>query len=312
MTTFSHSLNCNSITNKNMARKKTKTLPEMIKEYINWKKLNTSDNTIRTYGLYLNKFSNHCFSRKQNPLKPESLHSFLVCCKGAEGRGGNKVKGITLNAILSCIKSFFKYFVESGQMDRNPASIIPRFKEEAATVVGFNPTEAKALLKASHNSENSNYWTPMIYLGWHYGMRLGDTACFQRQWVDWGFKQIKFIPMKRKRREIILPLVPDVELALSKVPLDDSKYFFPVGRDRYYFRGTLDKQFKEIVVDAGLKKSLTFHCLRHGAATRMLKAGVRTTTITEIIGWESPAMLQRYIDRDEADINKALQGSIAV
>jgi hypothetical protein len=44
----------------------------------------------------------------------------------------------------------------------------------------------------------------------------------------------------------------------------------------------------------------------------MIKAGVRTTTITEIIGWESPAMLQRYIDRDEEDIALALEGSITV
>ena len=44
----------------------------------------------------------------------------------------------------------------------------------------------------------------------------------------------------------------------------------------------------------------------------MLKNGVRTTTITEIIGWDSPAMLQRYIDRDEKDIATALEGSITV
>ena len=143
-------------------------------------------------------------------------------------------------------------------------------------------------------------------------MRLGDTACFQREFVDFTKKRVNFIPMKRKKKEIILPLHPDVDLALSKVPFECSKYFFPLGRDRYYFRGSLSAQFKEIVLLAGLSNSLTFHCLRHGAATRMIKAGVRTTTITEIIGWESPAMLQRYIDRDEEDIALALEGSITI
>jgi len=286
--------------------KKTKTLPKMIKEFIGWKKLASADNTIRCYENYLNRFNDYCFHNNKNPLESQTVHSFL------SGRKAKGSKGVTLNHILSVIRSFFKYFIDSGQLTLNPTAMIPRFKEEAATVVGFSPQEAKSLLNASYDSPCSDYWTPMILLGWHYGMRLGDTACFQRDFVDWKAKQIRFIPMKRKRREILLPLVTDVELALSKVPREDADYFFPLGKDRYFFRGTLGKQFKDIVRLAGLKESLTFHCLRHGAATRMLKAGVRTTTITEIIGWESPAMLQRYIDRDEDDISKALEGSLTV
>jgi len=293
--------------------KKTKTLPQMIREYINWKRLGAADNTISVYQNYLDKFSSHCFATKQNAMDHNTVHSFLVSCKRNTNKSnGERVKGSTLNAILTCLKSFFKYFQESGQINLNPASMIPRFKEEATTVVGFSPDEAKELLKSSYDSPYSDYWTPMIMLGWYYGMRLGDTACFKRSFVNEKKKQITFIPMKRKRREIILPLVSDVGLALSKTPVENDIYYFPLARDRYYFRGTLDKQFKAMVNRAGLENSLTFHCLRHGAATRMLKSGVRTTTITEIIGWDSPAMLQRYIDRDEEDIATALEGSIIV
>lgn len=294
--------------------KKTKTLPDMIKEFIGWKKLGASDNTILAYERNLDRFSRYCFSNKQNPLKRETLHSYLSSVKTRKMKNGRtqRAKGITLNHGLSTLKSFFQYFVDSDQMAVNPAALIPRFKEEAATIIGFTPDEAKVLLKESHSSKNSDYWTPMILLGWHYGMRLGDTACFQREFVDFTKKRVNFIPMKRKKKEIILPLHPDVDLALSKVPLECDQYFFPLGRDRYYFRGSLSAQFKEIVLSAGLSNSLTFHCLRHGAATRMIKAGVRTTTITEIIGWESPAMLQRYIDRDDKDIALALEGSITV
>jgi len=286
--------------------KKTKTLPDMIREFLSWKSLSAADNTIKVYELYLGVYSKYCFQNGKNPIKKETVHSFLLSRKA----GG--CKGITLNLILSVLKTFFKYFLDTEQMSGNPTALIPKFKEEAATVVGFNPEEAKALLKASYGSPCSHYWTPMILLGWHYGMRLGDTACFRRSFVDWSSKQVRFIPMKRKKREILLPLVKDVEDALSRVPDDDDEFFFPLGKDRYFFRGSLSGEFKNIVREAGLRDDFTFHCLRHGAATRMLKAGVRITTITEIIGWESPAMLQRYIDRDEEDISKALQGSIAV
>ena len=286
--------------------KKTKTLSDMIKEFIGWKSLSSSDNTIRMYELYLDVYNKYCFHNNKNPLEKEAVHAFLF------NRKLSGSKGVTLNMILSVLKSFFKYFLDTDQIKSNPTVLIPQFKEEAATVVGFKPEEAKALLKASYDNIYSIYWTPMILLGWHYGMRLGDAASFKRQFVNWDTKQIKFIPMKKRRREILLPLVPDVELVLSRVPKDDDEYFFPLGKDRYYFRGSLSQEFKSIVKDAGLSDTLTFHCLRHGAATRMLKAGVRTTTITEIIGWENPAMLRRYIDRDEEDISKALEGSISV
>ena len=286
--------------------KKTKTLPDMIREFIGWKSLSSSDNTIRMYELYLDVYSKYCFHNNKKPLEKEAVHAFL------SNRKLSGSKGVTLNMILSVLKSFFKYFLDTGQIKSNPTTLIPQFREEAATVIGFKPDEAKELLKASYGNPYSIYWTPMILLGWHYGMRLGDAASFKRSFVNNNTKQIKFIPMKKRRREIILPLVPDVDLALDKVPYDDDEYFFPLGKDRYYFRGSLSQEFKTIVKEAGLSNTLTFHCLRHGAATRMLKAGVRTTTITEIIGWENPAMLRRYIDRDEEDISKALEGSITV
>ncbi|HIA04056.1 MAG TPA: hypothetical protein EYN66_19525, partial [Myxococcales bacterium] len=55
-----------------------------------------------------------------------------------------------------------------------------------------------------------------------------------------------------------------------------------------------------------LDNSLSFHCLRHGAATNMIKMGIRLTTIVEIIGWTGTAMLQRYLDTDVLEVEKVL------
>jgi site-specific recombinase XerD len=285
-----------------MPRKKTMNLPEMVVEYITWKMLAASESTINCYQWKLDSYASHCFKENLNPLKPDAVHSFMLLSKK---RG---VKGITLNHTLAILKSFFQFWVDRELMNRNPTALIPRFPEEAADIVGFKQQDAKDLLSASRSHRNSHYWTPMILLGWHYGMRLGDTAQFERGFVDWKAKQIRFIPRKRKKKEIVLPLVPDVEAALKKVP-DEGGSFFPSAKRRYASRGTLSTEFKDIVRAAGLNDKFTYHCLRHGAATRMLESGVRVTTITAIIGWDSPRMLQRYIDRDEVDIAKAFDGS---
>ena len=274
----------------------------MVVEYIRWKMLAASEATIDCYQGKLDNYADHCFRENQNPLKRDAVHSFLLVSKK------KGVKGVTLNHTLAILKSFFQFWVDREFINRNPTALIQRFPEEAAAVVGFKQQDAKDLLSASRSHRNSHYWTPMILLGWHYGMRLGDTALFERSFVDWKAKQIRFIPRKRKKREIILPLVPDVESALKGVP-DEGDSFFPSAKRRYASRGTLSAEFKRIVLAAGLSDRFTYHCLRHGAATRMLESGVRMTTITAIIGWDSPRMLQRYIDRDEVDIAKAFVGS---
>ncbi len=287
-------------------KKKTKSLPNMVSEFIKWRMLSATEETVRVYQWILDKYADYCFETNKHPLEPDTVHGFMLSRK----RRG--VKGGSLNSALVTIKGFFQHFIDKGELDNNPAALIPKFPEEAATIVGFKADEAKRLLKASKDHRSSHYWSPMIMLGWHYGMRIGDASHFKHEFVEWNEKQIRFIPRKKRRREILLPLVPDVDDALKHVPKADPVYFFPEAQTRYTFRGSLCPEFKSIVRSAGLNDRLTFHCLRHGAATRMLEAGVRLTTITEIIGWESTNMLRRYVDRDPTDISKALAGSLNV
>ena len=39
----------------------------------------------------------------------------------------------------------------------------------------------------------------------------------------------------------------------------------------------------------------------------MIKAGIKVTTIVEIIGWSSTSMLQRYLDTDVDEVGKLIQ-----
>jgi len=80
---------------------------------------------------------------------------------------------------------------------------------------------------------------------------------------------------------------------LRSIPVRlDSKYVFPgtkPGMPFYDLRG----QFEKAVKDAGLQ-DVTFHTLRHTAASHMVMAGIDLSTVQKILRHKSIAMTQRY------------------
>ena len=187
----------------------------------------------------------------------------------------------------------------------NPAKLVDSLPPEHKEIVGFNQADAKILIDTAGKHRHSNYWVPMILLGWHYGMRISDCAHMKHSEIDMNHRQIVFLPKKQRRRYIRLPLHPDVYDAFNNASLGRGEYLFPDAVRKYEVK-TLSSEFKTIVKSANLPNGYTFHCLRHGAATNMLKMGIRMTTITEIIGWSSPTMLYKYMDADQEEMDKVL------
>lgn len=63
---------------------------------------------------------------------------------------------------------------------------------------------------------------------------------------------------------------------------------------------TLTRMFQRACVRADVSTGrktggISFHCLRHTGASRMLEAGIDVKTVMEIGGWKNLAMLQRYL-----------------
>lgn len=287
---------------------KRSTLPSLIHEFINWKKVTSSLNTIRAYRETLECFAHYCFDRAKDPLIPKTINDWVAHMRTPK-KGRRRRKGCTINNYIGRLSSFFDWAIQMEYLVKNPTKLTPRLPPERSHVRGFKEDEVKELLVAAGADETRPYWTPMILLGHHYGMRIQDCCEFSSSCVDWRRMRFTFMPGKQSRKEIELPLHGDVAAALKSVT-PGSVHYFPVAAKRYYST-TVTAEFKSIVIRAGLPTSLSFHCLRHGAATNMIKAGIGLTTIVEIIGWSSTAMLQRYLDRDDDEISKlTLSGSV--
>ena len=87
----------------------------------------------------------------------------------------------------------------------------------------------------------------------------------------------------------------------------------PQEPDRLVFEGLQDPSYinrpvKVWVEAAGIKKHITFHCLRHSYATVLKRAGVATSIISESLGHSSERVTQIYLDSFENNqIDKAME-----
>ena len=97
---------------------------------------------------------------------------------------------------------------------------------------------------------------------------------------------------------------------------------FPRGRtaeerhraDNVMDRGGLQKSFKAIVDDVGIKKAITLHTLRHSYGMLMTDAGVSLRAIQEEMGHECPkttALYTQFSTYHQQDTARRLNGVIA-
>jgi integrase len=172
----------------------------------------------------------------------------------------------------------------------------------------WSGNEIEALLAAAEQlaarPESRYNYTPLVRLTARLGLRLGEVLGLQwrdfdrqegvlfvrRQWL----KTAEYGPTKTKagNRRIALPEdlrreLIDLQLA-SKYSQDEHPIFASTNGTPLAHRNTTQRGFEAARDLAGLPTSLTFHDLRHAAASRLIAAGIDPVTVASLLGHEDP------------------------
>jgi integrase len=218
----------------------------------------------------------------------------------AERRG--KVKASTANKELARLKHLLGRAVAWGYLKASPAAKVAKLKEPDGRVRYLTPEERQALLDGADvtvKAKDGRAWTshmgpsPALRLYVVVALRTGARRAelLRLRWADLDMKRRTLTFRETKNgRDRTVPMTETLRDLLQRLrrPLDPSAYVLP-----RYEPMALTRAFTRLAKRVGLD-GLTFHDLRHDAASTLTMAGVPQRTVMELLGHRDPRMTVRY------------------
>ena len=174
-----------------------------------------------------------------------------------------------------------------------PVGMIPFGKRPRRLPTVLAVDEVNALLRCTKNLKQRTFLMT-LYSG---GLRLSEAANLRIPHIDSSRMQLNVAAGKGDKQRLV-PLSPRLltELRTYWKQYQPTDYLFP-GKtpDRPYASPSIQKAIKAAAKQAGIKKNVTPHVLRHSYATGLLEAGVDILTISRLLGHASFATTMLYL-----------------
>jgi integrase len=202
-----------------------------------------------------------------------------------------------------------------GLVGRNPADpkLVHRPTGARASFTVIDPALAGAILQASTGQDP---WDAAVHLALGLGLRreevLGvrwedvDDGVHVRQALTAASGELHFGPPKSKAGKRDLPMPSFVAAALQRHRLAQAERLLAIGlpRPELVVCNAIGQSFQpasfsamwRVFATANGFAGITFHGLRHGAATLLLAAGVPDAVAAAIMGHADTKILRRYQD----------------
>lgn len=270
------------------------------------------------YAGHFREFLEHLAGRADAPLDQITREDIASYRDWLAGRG---LAPATIKVAIKAIKMPFASARALNIIEADPAAAItagkksPKGRKEQSGREDFKPAQIARLLASAKGTE----WEGMIILGAAQGFRLGD--CLRLKWgeVDvergvWTDKHSAKTSYDHSNFPVHQEFI--AWLKARKVRGIAGAFVFPElaklntggcngasARFRKLMKkaGVQGKTLRERVEgqDGRTTTSLTFHSLRHTAASNLKRAGVSDSDIQKVTGHSSPEMLAVYTHEGE-------------
>ena len=228
-------------------------------------------------------------------------------------KDSGRIRSVSVNKELSCIKAAFRFAEERGYILESPARRVPLLRSDSVVHDRFIGHEDYLILLAKTEEEREHIRSTFfndrrewIMLACNTGLRPGEQRILEFSDINLkhGFLRIQSKPRidfhVKNYQHRYIPLPPQAQQAVlaqleKKHPDSDFVFHRPDGSPW----GDIAASFDELVVRAGLQKKeppqrLTLHSLRHTYASWLAIAGVSLRRIQELLGHKSIATTERY------------------
>lgn len=275
---------------------------------------NASKHTVKSYERDLGEFylylaRHQADMLKQGDLVLDRINPLVLRCFLNMLFQKNEASSIARK--LSCLRSFFRYFVKKGTLASNPAQVIHSPKVPKKLPRFLNVDEVNALLAA--NFEVKRYGKrdrAILELLYSSGLRVSELVGLDRRHIDMTESNVHVLGKGNKER--IVPVGSYAKKALADyldergtlaVVQDGEALFLNKNGTRLNVR-SVQRLVTDVMLNIGLNKNATPHTLRHSFATHMLGSGADLRSIQELLGHESLSTTQKYTHVGVEELSK--------
>ena len=284
----------------------------MVRSYVRYLKLerNYSANTLEAYQHDLQYLLDYCEKESKMPtdLQLEDLEHFAATIHE------HGVGPTSQARILSGVRSFYRFLLLDGYIENDPTELLesPRLGEHLPEVLStkeVDQLEASIDLSKKEGPRN----LAIIEVLFSCGLRVSELVNLKLSDLYLQEGYIRVVGKGNKER-----LVPISEKAIRElgnwfydrnemvIKPGEQDYVFLNRRGAHLTRTMILIMIKRQAVEAGIKKTISPHTLRHSFATALLEGGADLRAIQSMLGHEDIGTTEIYTHLDTTTLREEI------
>lgn len=270
-----------------------------------------SENTLEAYMLDLDKLLTFLHDKGVAP-ESASLHDLEEFCGALFDLG---ISTRSQARILSGVRSFYRFLELDGYIDNDPSELLDsptqdKHLPEVLSLKEVDMLEAsidlskwegqrnKAIIEVLFScglrvSELVNLTLSHLYLDEQYVMVVGK-----------GSKE-RLVPISEKAIKELKNWFVDRNM-MTNIKKGEEDYVFLNRRGGHLTRTMILIMIKQQAIEAGIKKTISPHTLRHSFATALLEGGADLRVIQALLGHEKIATTEIYTHIDMSTLRQEI------
>ena len=258
-----------------------------------------SENTAVSYSSDLEKLAVFADADGRKPWKLtfEELEVFVQGCseKGLNAKSQAR--------IVSAVRGFYKYLSLEGLVKDNPSVLLEVPKSNRILPQVLTVDEVDSLISAVRLDEPQGERNrTMLELMYGCGLRVSEVTNLRLHdlFFDEGLIRVRgkgskerFVPVNKRAVKLVNMYVDTIRVH-QKMKKGNEDIVFLSRRGTSLTRAMVFTVIKRAAADAGIRKNISPHTLRHSFATHLLQGGADLSDIQAMLGHSSISTTEIY------------------